>query len=50
VGECENEHSHSQVNSHFGNWNPNGFSNLQIVGNRPDFKVADPIPLRAGGV
>ncbi len=27
VGECER--SHSQVNSHFGNWNPNGFPNLQ---------------------
>jgi hypothetical protein len=25
----ENEHSHSQVNSHFGSWNLGGLSNLQ---------------------
>jgi hypothetical protein len=24
-----NEHSHSQVNSHFGSWSPNGLLNLQ---------------------
>jgi hypothetical protein len=29
VGECENEHSHSQVNSHFGSWSPDGLSNLK---------------------
>jgi hypothetical protein len=23
VGECENEHSHSHVSSHVGNWSPN---------------------------
>jgi hypothetical protein len=28
VGECENEQSHSQMSSHFGNWNPGGLSNL----------------------
>jgi hypothetical protein len=28
VGECENEHSHSQVSSHFGSWSPRGFLNL----------------------
>jgi hypothetical protein len=31
VGECENGHSHSQVNSHFGSWSPGGLSNLQRV-------------------
>ncbi len=35
VWECgkvwENEPPHSQVNSHFGNWSPNGLSNLQRV-------------------
>ncbi len=25
VGECGNEHSHSQVSSHFGSWSPGGF-------------------------
>jgi hypothetical protein len=29
VGECENVHSHSQVNSHFGNWSPSGLLNFQ---------------------
>jgi hypothetical protein len=29
VGECEIEHSHSQVSSHFGSWNPRGLPNLQ---------------------
>jgi hypothetical protein len=29
VGECENEHSHSQMNSHFGSWSPGGFPKLQ---------------------
>jgi hypothetical protein len=24
VGECENEHSHSQMNFHFGSWTPSG--------------------------
>jgi hypothetical protein len=31
VGECEDEHSHSQVNSHVGSWSPIGLSNLQKV-------------------
>jgi len=26
---CENEDSHSQVNSPFGSWSPSGLSNLQ---------------------
>ncbi len=26
MGECENEHSHSQVSSHFGSWNLSGLS------------------------
>ncbi len=29
VGECDNEHSHSQMNSHFGSWSPNGVPKLQ---------------------
>jgi hypothetical protein len=29
VRECEDEDSHSQVNSHFGNWSPSEFSNFQ---------------------
>jgi hypothetical protein len=29
VRECENEDSHSQVSSHFGNWSPGGLPNLQ---------------------
>jgi hypothetical protein len=29
VGECENELSHSQVNSHVGNWSPGGLPKLQ---------------------
>jgi len=29
VKECENEDSHSLVNSHFGSWNPGGLPNLQ---------------------
>ncbi len=34
VGECENEHSHSQVNSHFGSWSLGGLPNphKEIVG------------------
>jgi hypothetical protein len=28
-GECENEHSHSQVNSHFASWSPDGLPNFQ---------------------
>jgi hypothetical protein len=28
VGECENEHSHSQVSSHFGSWSLGGLSSL----------------------
>ncbi len=28
VGECENEHSHSQVSSHFGSWSFDELSNL----------------------
>jgi len=31
VRECENEDSHSQVNSHFGNWSLGGLPNLQIA-------------------
>jgi hypothetical protein len=31
VRECENEHSHSKVSSHFRNWSPGGLSNLQRV-------------------
>jgi hypothetical protein len=29
--ESENEHSHSQVNSHVGSWSPEGLPNLQRV-------------------
>jgi hypothetical protein len=29
VGEGENEHSHSQLNSHFGSWSLSGLSKLQ---------------------
>jgi hypothetical protein len=29
VGECENELSHSQMNSHFGSWSPGGLSKFQ---------------------
>jgi hypothetical protein len=28
VRECEDEDSHSQVNSHFGSWSPGGLPNL----------------------
>jgi hypothetical protein len=28
MGECENEHSHSQVNSHFRSWSPGGLLNF----------------------
>ncbi len=28
VGECENEHSHSKVSSHFASWSPGGLLNL----------------------
>jgi hypothetical protein len=32
VGECEGMNLHTpKVNSHFGNWNPNGFLNFQNV-------------------
>jgi hypothetical protein len=31
VKECEDEDSHSQMNSHFGSWSPNGLPNLQKV-------------------
>ncbi len=27
--ECENEHSHSQMNSHVGSWGPGGLPKLQ---------------------
>jgi hypothetical protein len=29
VGECENEHSHPQVSSHFGSWSLGGLPNFQ---------------------
>ncbi len=29
MGECENEHSHSQMNSHFGSWSLDGLPKLQ---------------------
>ncbi len=29
MGECENELTHSQVNSHVGSWSPDGLSKLQ---------------------
>jgi hypothetical protein len=29
VRECEDEDSHSQMNSHWGSWSPSGLSNLQ---------------------
>jgi hypothetical protein len=29
VGEWRNEHSHSQVSSHFGSWNPDGLPDFQ---------------------
>jgi hypothetical protein len=29
VKECENEDSHSQMNSRFGSWSPDGLPNLQ---------------------
>ncbi len=31
VRKCEDEDSHSQVNSHFGSWNHGGLSNLQRI-------------------
>jgi hypothetical protein len=37
VGECEDEHSHSQMNSHFESCSPSGLLNLQraIAGVKP---------------
>jgi hypothetical protein len=31
VGECENKHSHSQMNSHVGSWSPGGLPKFQRV-------------------